>query len=224
MRMNLVSLIRNVDSPNFDREKIPVEFLVIHYTACSLEKTLEIFCDKTKKVCAHFVINTDGALYDLGGFWNGPIRRGAHAGVSRYEMQGNIYERFNDFSIGVELVNFNGNWFDFSKAQYATLAKLIRHMNQRFTFLSDPNRIVGHEHIAGFRGKVDPGIRFDWKQLFESAYPDETPPERKAVLTPADLQQFEAAHGAVDADKMSPDEWMALSSQLEAFVAGKTKA
>lgn len=221
--MSTVSLIRNVDSPNFDKEEISVDFLVVHYTACSLEKTLEIFTDRAKKVCAHFVINTDGALYDLGRFWNGPIRRGAHAGVSRYEMDGKIYEKFNEFSIGVELVNFNGNYLDFPKAQYVTLSKLIRHMSDRFVLLNDPNRIVGHEHIAGFRGKIDPGLRFDWKQLYSLAYPGEKAPERNAVLTAADLKAFEASRGAFDPGKMSPDEWMNLSSEMEAFIGNKPK-
>jgi|GEM_PF-3861160 len=217
-------LIRNVDSPNFEQEIIPVDFLVVHYTACTLEKTLEIFTDRARKVCAHFVINTDGALYDLGRFWSGPIRRGAHAGVSRYEMDGNIYEKFNDYSIGVELVNLNGNYLDFPKAQYVTLSKVIRHMADRFVLLNDPKRILGHEHIAGFRGKVDPGLRFDWKQLYSLAYPDETAPERKALLADADLRTFEASRAPFDPKKMSPDEWMALSSEMEAFIGKRTKA
>lgn len=217
--MSTVSLIRNIESPNFDREEIPVDFLVVHYTACSLEKTLEIFCDKTRKVCAHFVINTDGALYDLGQFWNGPIRRGAHAGVSRYEMDGSTYEKFNEFSIGVELVNFNGNYLDFPQAQYVALSKLIKRMSDRFVLLSHPGRVVGHEHIAGFRGKVDPGLRFDWAKLYSLAYPAEKPPERKPVLSEADLKAFEASRAPFDKQKLSPDEWMSLSTELEAFVA-----
>ena len=114
--MSKMALIRNVESPNIEKEEIPVDFLVVHYTACTLEKTLEIFRDRARKVCSHFVIDTDGAIYDLGQFWNGPIRRAAHAGLSRYELDGVVREKFNDFSIGVEIVNFNGNLMEFSQA------------------------------------------------------------------------------------------------------------
>src|SRR5690242_7453695 len=101
--------VKKVNSPNFSNEEISVEFIVIHYTACSLEDTLKIFCTSEKQVCAHFVIDTDGTLYDLGDFLNGPIKKGAHAGKSSFQLRGRSWEAFNTFSIGVELVNFNGN-------------------------------------------------------------------------------------------------------------------
>jgi N-acetyl-anhydromuramyl-L-alanine amidase AmpD len=66
-------------SPNFSDKLIPVEYVVIHYTACSLERTVEIFSDREKKVCAHFVLAENGDLYDLGNFYSGPIRQGALA-------------------------------------------------------------------------------------------------------------------------------------------------
>ena len=220
--MSLIALIRNVESPNFDREEIPVEFLVIHYTACTLEKTLKIFSDRTRKVCSHLVVDTDGAIYDLGHFWNGPIRRGAHAGVSHFEMDGNKYEKFNDFSIGVELVNFNGNLLEFPLAQYNSLTKIIKHFNRRFVMLNDPNRIVGHEQIAGFRGKIDPGICFDWKKMYTLAFPGEKIPERTPVLTSEKLKQFEATRGgAIDPKSMKDEDWEKLNSDLEAFIGKK---
>jgi N-acetyl-anhydromuramyl-L-alanine amidase AmpD len=214
-------LIRNVECPNFDNEEIPVEFLVVHYTACTLEKTLEIFRNRERKVCSHFVINTDGSIYDLGHFWNGPIRRGAHAGVSRLEMDGLVREKFNDFSIGVEIVNFNGNFLEFSPLQYASLAKIVKQMSRRFILLTDPRHIVGHEQIAGFRGKIDPGIKFDWLKFYEMVFPGEPVPQREAILTPALLKEFEAQHGKIDTKKLSDDDWSALNSQLEEFVGSR---
>ena len=212
-------LIRNVQSPNFDKEEIPVEFLVVHYTACTLERTLEIFQDKERKVCSHFVIDTDGSIYDLGHFWHGPIRRGAHAGVSRLEMDGHIYEKFNDFSIGVEMVNFNGNLLEYPTVQYNSLTKVIKQMMNRFALLNDPKRIVGHEQIAGFRGKADPGLRFDWKKLYGLAFPGETAPERTPVVTAEMLKAFEVSNGRIDAKNMNAADWEPLNSKLEKFIA-----
>src|SRR4051812_10806401 len=111
------SKIQDHSSPAFAHEEIPVEFLVLHYTACTLEETLRLFCGPDAKVCAHFVIATSGTLHDLGRFWTGPIRKGAHAGASGFEVQGKKWESFNSFSIGVELVNFNGNLFQYTEEQ-----------------------------------------------------------------------------------------------------------
>lgn len=36
--------------PNFSKIEIPVDFLVLHYTACNLEKTLSIFESEDRKV------------------------------------------------------------------------------------------------------------------------------------------------------------------------------
>lgn len=217
--MSLISLIRNIECPNFDQNEIPVEFLVVHYTACTLERTVQIFRDKQRKVCSHFIIDTDGSIYDLGYFWNGHIRRGAHAGVSRLELDGNTYEKFNDFSIGVELVNFNGNLIEFPQGQYHSLAKMIKHLNRRFVLLNDPKRIVGHEHIAGFRGKVDPGLCFDWNKLYSMAFPNEKAPDRQAILTQDLLKKFEAINGAIDLKTTDEKQWETLNLRLEKFIA-----
>ena|SRR3989344_3767566 len=155
-------------SPNFSSLEIPVDFLVIHYTACNLSRTLDIFKSTERKVSAHFVIDTDGTVYDLGDFLNGPILRGAHAGKSHLELDGIKYVNFNQFSIGIELINLNGNLLKYSEEQYSALGKLVNHLQERFPNLKNSERIVGHEHIAHWRGKADPGVLFDWKKFFTS--------------------------------------------------------
>ncbi len=155
-------------SPNFTAQVIPTEFIVLHYTACSLKSTLDIFLNREKKVCAHFVIDTDGCVYDLGGFLDGPILRGAHAGKSHFEWHGMKYVDFNQFSIGVEMINLNGNLNRYTEEQYIALGELVRHLQRRFPILADSSRIVGHEHIAHWRGKADPGVLFDWSRFLSS--------------------------------------------------------
>lgn len=155
-------------SPNFKLQTLEPEFIILHYTACSLKKTLEIFLSPQTQVTAHFVIDTDGTCYDLGGFLNGPILQGAHAGKSECEIEGKHYSSFNMFSIGIEIVNFNGNQFDYTEEQYQTLHDLISKLQERFPILQNSHHIIGHEHIAGFRGKCDPGVKFDWEKLLSS--------------------------------------------------------
>lgn len=198
-------------SPHFTDLEIPVDFLVLHYTACNLSRTLEIFKGSERNVCSHFILDTDGTLYDLGGFYDGPIRRGAHAGKSHLEVDGSKYVNFNQFSIGVEIINLNGNILAYTEEQYSSLTKLTRHLQNRFSQLKNPERIVGHEHIAHWRGKADPGIMFDWKRFFTSLN-----------LQPAEIHSFFACQ---DEDiqwlksQGQIENWSKLSHELETRIA-----
>jgi N-acetylmuramoyl-L-alanine amidase len=206
-------------SPAFAREEVPVEFLVLHYTACSLEATLKLFCGPEAKTCAHFVLDTDGSVHDLGHFWSGPILRGAHAGVSSFELTGHKWESFNRFSIGIEIVNLNGNLLPYTEEQYQSLAQLVAHLQSRFPELKKAERVVGHEQIAGFRGKCDPGLRFDWKRFYAASFPGQPFPSRPCKLTPDALARFETANGKADPARMKGGDWSELSSKLEKFLA-----
>lgn len=218
--------IKNRTGIGFGTTEIPVEFLVLHYTACSLEDTLKIFCEPPPTVCSHLVLDLDGTVYDLGGFWNGPIFQGAHAGESHFELDGRLWEAFNRFSIGVEIINFNGNLISYTQEQYASLQVISKHFQSRFPALLDPNRILGHEHIAGFRGKVDPGRRFDWNLFYTKVFSGSKSnsfPDRSAVLNDFLWSEFQREFGRIDFNQMKPKDWSVLSANLEAFV-GKSKS
>src|SRR5690348_380184 len=110
--------VRQASTPNFDARPLEVEFLVIHYTAGNLERTLELFGDPVRQVSAHLVINTDGRVYELVTCLDGTPQRAWHAGESRWFDGRRTWEAFNDFSIGIELVNLNGQLFSYPQAQY----------------------------------------------------------------------------------------------------------
>jgi N-acetylmuramoyl-L-alanine amidase len=210
-------LIPHPRSPNFSGVEIPVEFVVLHYTACSLARTLEIFYDPARKVCSQFVIDESGGIHDLGGFWDGPILQGAHAGHSQFELAGRVWEKLNTCSVGIEIVNLNGNIIPYSDAQYHAVIEVLRHLKSRFPALQDPNRIVGHEQIAGFRGKADPGHCFDWSRFFAGVY-GELPhyPLRSPLLSDAlvaAIHRFVAS--CSDVEKSKPEFWSNLSERIE---------
>lgn len=200
-------------SPNFASEIIPVQFVVLHYTAADLRRTLEIFGDPDRGTCAHFVLDTDGTVHDLGGFLSGPIRRGAHAGESVVELDGRRYTALNKISVGIEIINLNGNVFPYPEAQYEGLNELIKHLVERFPEVARPGHVLGHEHIAGFRGKCDPGVEFDWS--------------RALAGTGAPLHPLHAEHACREDDlifvrtlaERAPDQdddfWSNLSTELE---------
>lgn len=127
------------------------------------------------------MIDLDGAIYELVSCLNGTAHRAWHAGISRWQEK----EAFNDFAIGIELVNYNGNVFPFTNAQYSALKDVIQQLQQHYPSLNDPQRILGHEQIAGFRGKADPGCCFDWNRLFSDNFPDQPRPVRESVCPKA---------------------------------------
>jgi N-acetylmuramoyl-L-alanine amidase len=206
-------------SPNFETNTIDVTDIVLHYTGCDLPHVLDIFHDRNSKVTSHFAIDTNGDTVDFGKFFHGEILQGAHAGKSTYVRGNALVEKFNARSIGIELVNLNGNAFGYTDAQYASLSNLVRHLAKRFPALADPEAILGHEHIAAFRGKADPGIMFDWRRFFLETY-GTLGPERTAVCTPAigkALQEKIAA--ARESERADRSFWTSVSTWLEAEVA-----
>lgn len=176
---------RRIVSPNFDPRPIDVRFLVLHYTAVDLARTLEIFTDPARKAAAHLVLDVDGALYECVPCWEGEALRGWHAGVSRWHDGATQWEALNDWSIGIEIVNYNGNIIPFTDAQYTALEEIVGHLRRDYPALDRADAVLGHEQIAGFRGKADPGWQFDWPRFFALCYPDQPAPLRTPVCPPA---------------------------------------
>jgi hypothetical protein len=57
----------------------------------------------------------------------------------------------------------------------------MERLKATYPALGRPEAIVGHEQIAGFRGKADPGLCFEWERLFAVCYPNLGAPRRAAV-------------------------------------------
>lgn len=180
-----MNINRSVRSPNFSDLEIPVRFVVLHYTAASLERTLEIFTTQATEVSAHIVIDRDGTVYELVDCLAGVCKRAWHAGKSKLELPlpggSTVVEGFNDCSIGIELVNLNGNIFQYTEAQYASLFGLLELLRGMYPALKAPESIIGHEQIAGFRGKCDPGRCFEWSRLFSVCYQNQGAPQRRCL-------------------------------------------
>lgn len=177
--------LQKYKSPHFDSVSIPVEFLVIHYTAQSLEGSLNIFLSNTSHslpVSCHLLIGREGQIFELVSCWKGVCHRAFHAGESQW-VERKHWRSFNNFSVGVELVNWNGNFYPYTEAQYQSLFRTIHHFKKLYPQLKDPNRIIGHEHIAGFRGKADPGFEFQWEKLFREVYGRDASPQRRPLIS-----------------------------------------
>jgi hypothetical protein len=102
------------------------------------------------KAAAHLVLDVDGALYECVPCWEGEALRGWHAGVSRWHDGATQWEALNDWSIGIEIVNYNGNIIPFTDAQYTALEEIVGHLRRDYPALDRADAVLGHEQIAGF--------------------------------------------------------------------------
>lgn len=193
---------------------------MLHYTVETLEDTLRIFSDPYAQVRAHLVVAENGDVHEVVPCWDGTVLEASHAGQSRWPEVGSDWTGFNRFSIGIEIVNKNGNVFTYSDEQYASLASCLLHLQQTYRALQQPERILGHEHIAGFRGKVDPGARFDWGRLFREAYPHAKAPRRAPRCPPSLLSALQAFEPAEPQDpERAALFWRAVNLFTERCVA-----
>ncbi|MBA5636799.1 N-acetylmuramoyl-L-alanine amidase [Duganella sp. LX20W] len=141
-----------------------VKFIVLHYTAGDLTRSLKTLTQDV--VSSHYLL-TDGEqpfFYTL----VDESRQANHAGVSNWKT----YTQLNVSSIGIEIVNpgFRDTpegriWYPFSQAQIDQLIPLLRQIMARHNI--PPENVLGHSDIAPQR-KQDPGPLFPWKQLADA--------------------------------------------------------
>ncbi|WP_406227952.1 N-acetylmuramoyl-L-alanine amidase [Pseudomonas siliginis] len=145
-------------SANYDSR---IQFVVVHYTSASLERSLQLLTHGD--VSSHYLIGDDNnaTIYKL----MDEDQRAWHAGESQW--QGRTW--LNSSSIGIEIVNPGYKdtptgrlWYPYSEAQIESLITLLKDISKRNGI--SPRHIIGHSDIAPLR-KLDPGPLFPWKRL-----------------------------------------------------------
>lgn len=146
-----------VDLPSNNHAPRPpgarVDTLVLHHTAQPLDVSLELL--RFGAVSAHYVVDTNGDIYRL----VDEARVAWHAGLSWWRTARGL----NATSIGIEIVNLDGNRHPYSEAQRAAVVGLSREIVARHPAIA-PCNVVGHADIAP-RRKDDPGSLFFWRDL-----------------------------------------------------------
>ncbi len=210
----MYQLRQDIRSPNFDPNPITVEFVVVHYSACSLKRMLELFNDVNRQVSSHLLIDLDGTVYELVPCLNGTTLKAWHSGKSVWEDSNQKkWDTFNAFSIGIEMVNENGNIFPYTDAQYKSLSEVINHLKSIYPPLRSPERIIGHEQIAGFRGKSDPGLCFNWARMFSMTHPTSAHPNYTARLPATATEALKTIANHAPSDPDLRDQFFSLLSQ-----------
>ena len=173
-------------SESFDER---IKFLILHYTARDFKTSLELLKDK---VSVHYLVSDSPVeilqLVD-------ESKKAWHAGISFWAGRTNL----NDSSIGIEIVNLDGNKNPYSDEQIEAVMFLCQQIIAQYNIA--PDCVLGHSDIAPSR-KDDPGILFPWGLLYENgigAMPDLTDviAIEKTIATPTalELQQNLAKYG-----------------------------
>ena len=147
-----------VSSPNYSprTEGAIIDCIVVHATVINtLQGTVDRFLDIATSVSAHYVVDRDGTTVQM-------VRdedKAWHAGVSELEGKKGV----NDFSIGIEMVNWNDGIDPYPDAQYAAVARIIKHIRESYDI--PDSRIVSHEFIARPHGRKNDPKGFDFVKL-----------------------------------------------------------
>jgi N-acetylmuramoyl-L-alanine amidase len=129
------------------RAGAPVDYIVIHYTAISYERTLRAFNNPSSRVSAHYVVRGDGHIAQL----VGESDTAWHAGNYWY----------NQHSVGIEIEKDAVTNPDFTAAQYYATAALACAIAARHGIPLDRGHVFGHNEIPG-TDHTDPGPTWSW--------------------------------------------------------------
>jgi len=138
---------RPASSKNYgDRPpEIKVDSVVLHATAGGLSGTLGWFANPDSGVSAHYVVAKNGDVYQMVEERN----RAHHAGASEFQGRRN----FNDFSIGIEIVNKNDGQDAYPPDQFEAVVDLVNYLVEKYQM--ERQWIVTHADISTV-GKTDP--------------------------------------------------------------------
>ena len=192
--------------------KVPVTCLILHHTAGSLPSSLEILQgkDPKHKVGVHYVVTDEPKPRVIRMV---PENLAAyHAGKSAWGKLNGL----NQYSIGIEIINYDGNVYPYSDAQADIIFALCDEIIRRHDI--KPWNVLAHSDIAVGR-KVDPGSKFPWGKLASLGIgawplPNEVSDNLKAKrnLSPTHVRALLTAYGYV----LEPGE-VGLKLGVEAF-------
>lgn len=163
----------------FDRpEGQKIECLILHHTAENLGETLRIFTNgEEPRVNAHYIITEPevevGAEEIPGGKvieMMDPENLARHAGLSSFREK----VKYNDFSIGIELVgkglcdeDGRRKFYPYHEDQIEGLLALLERLCKKYDIAR--HNIFSHSDIAPQR-KNDVTIAFPWKRLYSHGF------------------------------------------------------
>jgi N-acetylmuramoyl-L-alanine amidase len=150
-------------SPNYTPSSSrTINSIILHYTAGSLDGSIDWFRDPSSHVSAHYVIARNGTIFVIVDEKN----IAWHAGISFWRGSDGL----NSLSVGIEIVNpgvEDATRIPLQEALYPHIQAqavfwLVNQIQSRYRIPFQ--RIAGHSDIAPDR-KADPGELFPWTAL-----------------------------------------------------------
>ena len=130
-------------SLNFDERKKKISFIIYHYTETSnFIEAVNLLTDKKRKVSSHFLIDTDGSIYNLVDI----KKRAWHAGESGWKNLQDINSR----SVGIEIV------YPGEKKQMRYKTKQIKSLVSKY--MLSGNHVINWDGTDNKGTKVTSGI------------------------------------------------------------------
>lgn len=146
----------------------PITFLILHHTASGLQSALKTLDGTSKghKVGVHYVVSAEPSAR---------IFRLSPESLATYHAGPSAWGKFtalNQSSVGIEIVNLDGNVHPYPKSQVDAVLTLAQHIIATNHIAAE--NVLAHSDIAVGR-KIDPGALFPWEYLAANgvgAWPD----------------------------------------------------
>jgi N-acetylmuramoyl-L-alanine amidase len=167
---------QGADSQGSEIRKAPIQALILHHTGGNLAGSYEVLQGRksSHRVGIHYLVTDETPPRVIAMV---PESRVAfHAGKSGWRQ----FESLNQNSIGIEIINLDGNIHRYPPAQQDLVAKLCADILRRHPTIA-PTEVLAHSDIAIGR-KIDPGLLFPWSELAAKGV--------GAWALPADVEMF----------------------------------
>jgi N-acetylmuramoyl-L-alanine amidase len=147
---------QGADSLGSEARKVPVQALILHHTGGNLAGSYDVLQGRksSHRVGIHYLVTDENPPRIIAMVPESKVAY--HAGKSGWRQ----FEGLNQPSIGIEIINLDGNIHPYPAAQQELVAKLCADILRRHPSVL-PTEVLAHSDIAIGR-KIDPGLLFPW--------------------------------------------------------------
>jgi N-acetyl-anhydromuramyl-L-alanine amidase AmpD len=144
------------DSLGSEARKLPVQALILHHTGGNLAGSYDVLQGRksSHRVGIHYLVTDENPPRIIAMVPESKVAY--HAGKSAWRQ----FDGLNQPSIGIEIINLDGNIHPYPVAQQELVAKLCADILRRHPSIL-PTEVLAHSDIAIGR-KIDPGLFFPW--------------------------------------------------------------
>jgi len=137
----------------------PIQVLVLHHTGGNLAGSYDVLQGKQSnhRVGIHYLVTDEQPPRVIAMVPENKVAY--HAGKSGWRQ----FESLNQNSIGIEIINLDGNIHPYAPGQKDVIVKLCADILRRNPTIA-PTEVLAHSDIAVGR-KIDPGLLFPWAEL-----------------------------------------------------------